>query len=137
MANIVGIGGVFLFSRDPDSLAGWYQHHLGFSLRRLVEADQSITYYQELYYRDIDAPDKKLHTVFAIMTEKSEISKQRNQAMINYRVDDLDAFVERLHSEGVSTEAVQVLEDAEGKGKFTHLFDLDGNRIELWQHIDQ
>lgn len=136
MTKIIGIGGVFLFSRDPDSLASWYQRHLGFSLRRLVEEDQSATYYQEIYYRDLDAPDKKLHTVFAIMQVKSEISEQRNQAMINYRVDDLDAFVKRLNSEGVSTEAVQVLEDAEGKGKFTHLLDLDGNRIELWQHIE-
>lgn len=136
MTKIIGIGGVFLFSRDPDSLADWYQRHLGFALRRLVEDDQAVTYYQELYYRDLDTPEKKLHTVFAIMQAKSEISKQRNQAMVNYRVDNLDAFVKKLESEGVSTEAVQVLEDAEGKGKFTHLLDLDGNRIELWQHIE-
>lgn len=136
MAKIIGIGGVFLYSRDPDALAGWYRHHLGFALRRLAEDDGSITHFQELYHRDLDAPSKRLHTVFAIMQARAEIPGPRNQAMINYRVDDLDAFVQRLNTEGVPTEPVQVLEDAEGMGKFTHLLDLDGNRIELWEHIE-
>ena len=135
MAKIIGIGGVFLYSSDPDALSCWYRQHLGFALRRLVEDDGSVTHFEELYHRDLDEPSKRLHTVLAIMLMRAEIPEPRNQAMINYRVDDLDAFVQRLNAEGMLTEPVQVQEDAEGMGKFTHLLDLDGNRIELWEHI--
>lgn len=43
-----------MYSSNSDSLASWYQKHLGFSLQRLVADDQSISCYQELYYRDLD-----------------------------------------------------------------------------------
>ena len=136
MPKIIGIGGVFLFANDTERVAEWYTRHLGFSLERMVEADQSVTYYQELYYRDLGEPDKKLHTVFAIMPAKQALSALRNQAMINYCVDDLDAFVKRLNDAGVMTDPIHIGVDAEGKGRFTHLADPEGNRIELWQHID-
>ncbi|HEY8169797.1 MAG TPA: VOC family protein, partial [Candidatus Limnocylindria bacterium] len=29
MARVTGIGGVFMRSRDPAALAGWYTEHLG------------------------------------------------------------------------------------------------------------
>jgi predicted enzyme related to lactoylglutathione lyase len=101
----------------------------------MVEEDQSSTYFQELYYRDLNDPDKKLHTVFAIIPARQEISEIRNQAMVNYRVDDLDAFVKQLNDAGIATDPIEIWADGEGKGKFTHLYDPEGNRIELWQHI--
>jgi catechol 2,3-dioxygenase-like lactoylglutathione lyase family enzyme len=136
MPKIIGIGGVFIFAHNTELLADWYQRHLGFSLDRMVEDDQSATYYQELYYRDLNDPNRKLHTVFAIMPAKQELHALRNQAMINYRVDDLDAFVQHLHDAGITTDPIHIGLDAEGNGKFTHLYDPEGNRIELWQHID-
>ena len=135
MPKIIGIGGVFLFARDTGLLADWYTRHLGFSLERMVEDDQSVTYYQELYYRNLDDPEMKLHTVFAIMPAREELSATRDQAMINYRVDDLGAFVERLHEAGVETGPVHIAMDGEGRGKFTRLSDPEGNRIELWEHL--
>lgn len=136
MPKIMGIGGVFLFAQDTALLADWYTRHLGFVLEPIVGDDQAVTYYQELYYRDLNDPHKKLHTVFAIMPTKEGLSTPRNQAMINYQVDDLDAFVQQLYAAGIATEPIQIAADAEGKGKFTHLSDPEGNRIELWQHID-
>jgi glyoxylase I family protein len=136
MAKVTGIGGVFIFAENTELLAAWYTGHLGFSLDRLVEDDQSVTYYQELYYRDLNDPDKRLHTVFAIMPARQKLGEIRNQAMINYRVDDLDALVKQLNDAGIATDPIHIGADAEGNGKFTHLYDPEGNRIELWQHID-
>jgi predicted enzyme related to lactoylglutathione lyase len=53
--------------------------------------------------------------------------------MINYRVENLDALVEDLKKEGVT-----VLDNVEtyDYGKFVHIMDLEGNKIELWEPID-
>ena len=53
--------------------------------------------------------------------------------MINYLVEDLEALVEELKKEGVT-----VLDDIEtyDYGKFVHILDIEGNKIELWEPID-
>jgi catechol 2,3-dioxygenase-like lactoylglutathione lyase family enzyme len=136
MAKMIGIGGVFIFSRNTEQLAAWYTRHLGFSFDNMVEDGDATTYYQVLFYRDFENPDKRMHTVFAILPARQEICEVRNQAMINYRLDDLDEFVKQLISAGIAVDPIELFDDGEGKGKFTHLYDLDGNRIELWQHMD-
>ena len=54
--------------------------------------------------------------------------------MINYRVADLEWLVEKLKEEGV-----KVLDDIErfDYGKFVHILDHDGNKIELWEPVDE
>lgn len=135
MPKLIGIGGVFLFAQRTELLATWYQRHLGFAFEQIVRDDQSPTYYQELYYRDLLDSDQKRHTVFAIMPATHELSVPRNQTMINYQVDDLETLVHQLNSAGIACEPIQILRDAEGRGKFTHLSDPEGNRIELWEHL--
>ncbi|MEJ7675356.1 MAG: VOC family protein [Chitinophagaceae bacterium] len=53
--------------------------------------------------------------------------------MINYRVENLEALVEELKKEGVTI--VDKLE-AFDYGKFIHILDAEGNKIELWEAID-
>ena len=50
--------------------------------------------------------------------------------MINYRVEDLEKLVELLREEGVT-----ILDEIESYdyGKFVHILDIEGNKIELWQ----
>lgn len=129
MAKIDGIGGVFIFSNNPKKLASWYKEILGLSLQPL----EDDVYYIELYYRSLKNSDKKLHTVFAIMPVKEKLDEKRNQAMINYRVDNLEEFVKELKNNNIKVDSIQVGPDAEGNGKFTHLYDPDGNKIELWE----
>ena len=50
--------------------------------------------------------------------------------MINFRVDDLDALLQQLRSEGVQVDAD--VQDSE-YGKFGWIMDPEGNRVELWQ----
>jgi predicted enzyme related to lactoylglutathione lyase len=53
--------------------------------------------------------------------------------MINYRVENIEALVEQLKTEGVTIE--DNIEDSE-YGKFVHIMDLEGNKIELWEAKD-
>lgn len=95
-------------------------------------------YYIELYYRSLSKPKKKLHTVFAIMPPEAQqlpkrLSRLRNQTMVNYRFDDLEEFVEELKRKQIAIDPILEGPDAKGIGKFTHLSDPEGNRIELWE----
>ncbi len=53
--------------------------------------------------------------------------------MINYRVQNIEGLVKKLKGNGV-----QVLDEIEAYdyGKFVHIMDLEGNKIELWEPID-
>ncbi|MNY71850.1 Glyoxalase-like domain protein [compost metagenome] len=50
--------------------------------------------------------------------------------MINYTVENLEALVEELKKEGVT-----ILDEVEvyDFGKFVHILDLEGNKVELWE----
>jgi predicted enzyme related to lactoylglutathione lyase len=64
------------------------------------------------------------------MPAKTKLASQRGEYMINYKVDDLQAFIEQLKARGVSAEPV---EDDGLNGWFTWITDPEGNRIELYQ----
>jgi len=53
--------------------------------------------------------------------------------MINYRVDNLEGLVELLKNENVTiTDKIETAE----YGKFVHIIDLEGNKVELWEPND-
>jgi predicted enzyme related to lactoylglutathione lyase len=49
--------------------------------------------------------------------------------MINYAVDDMDAFLARLRAKGVTI----LKSEDDANGRFAWILDPDGNKIELWQ----
>ena len=53
--------------------------------------------------------------------------------MINYRVQHIEALVQKLKDSGTT-----VLDNIESYdyGKFVHIMDPDGNKIELWEPVD-
>ena len=53
--------------------------------------------------------------------------------MINYRVQNIEGLVKKLKQNGVT-----VLDSIESYdyGKFVHIMDNEGNKIELWEPID-
>ncbi len=109
--KINGIGGVFIYSNNPERLAEWYSRHLGIDL---TNDEQMNTYYQAIFYRDLDEPSRKLHRVFAIMPTKTPLGPDRTETMINYRVDNIEALVHQLNAEGIVTEPIGVQRDTEG-----------------------
>ena len=53
--------------------------------------------------------------------------------MINYRVENLEALIDQLRKDSVTI--VDKVEQAE-YGKFIHIMDIEGNKIELWEPND-
>ncbi|WP_421726558.1 VOC family protein [Bauldia sp.] len=118
MEKVDGIGGVFFRAEDPDALAGWYEAHLGVT-------------------RTPDSYDKPCwtqaagETVFAPFPRDTDyFGRADKQWMVNFRVSDLDAMVAQLRAAGI---AVEVDESDYPNGRFAHLSDPEGNRIELWE----
>ena len=70
--------------------------------------------------------------VSRVFSEKSAtgyFAPSTNEFMINYAVDDLDAFLARLKAKGV--EPLKRSDDA--TGRFAWIVDPEGHKIELWQ----
>ncbi len=119
MARVTGIGGFFFRARDPGALNRWYGEHLG------VVMLESQTYDDPGWFQD------RGETVFAAFSPDSEMfGSPAKSWMINFRVDDLDAMVERLRDAGV---AVTPHAEAYPNGRFAELEDPEGNRIQLWE----
>ena len=54
--------------------------------------------------------------------------------MINLRVENLEWLLEELKKEGVEQIGEMQVYDY---GKFAHIVDLEGNKIELWEAIGE
>jgi predicted enzyme related to lactoylglutathione lyase len=53
--------------------------------------------------------------------------------MINYRVDNLEALVEELKKNGVTiVDTIEIVD----YGKFVHILDAEGNKVQLWEPKD-
>jgi predicted enzyme related to lactoylglutathione lyase len=53
--------------------------------------------------------------------------------MINYRVQNIEGLVKNLKANGVTiVDSIEAYE----YGKFVHIMDPEGNKIELWEPID-
>lgn len=116
MERVTGIGGVFFRSSDPERLAAWYERHLG-----VTSASGNMPWQQEA------GP-----TVWAPFPQDSDyLGRPEQQVMVNFRVRDLDAMLAQLRDAGVDPEG-DVVEQA-GVGRFAHIRDPAGTRIELWE----
>jgi predicted enzyme related to lactoylglutathione lyase len=114
--KVTGIGGVFNRSLDPQSLRAWYGANLGLSL--------------EEWGGSVFTAAAGDSTVWSIFPEDTDYWPNRQQTMINYRVDDLDAMLAQLRAAGV---AVDDKTSEDENGRFGWATDPEGNRFELWQ----
>jgi predicted enzyme related to lactoylglutathione lyase len=118
--HITGVGGVFVKSHDPKALAAWYRDVLGLPIQPWGGA-----------MLPTDAPGRP-HVVvwnaFKATTDYMEPSTR--EFMINFAVDDLDAFIARLTAKGVT---ILKRDDSDPSGRFAWIVDPDGTKIELWQ----
>jgi len=135
MAKVTGIGGVFFRARDPKSLVAWYAKHLG-----VVPNDYGgMTFEWTRGIQPDESPESTGSTAWSVFPEDTKYFGPGNdrgpqQAMINYRVDDLDALLTHLAAEGVTIDPHR--EDAD-YGRFAWIVDPEGNRIELWQPLPE
>jgi predicted enzyme related to lactoylglutathione lyase len=128
VARVTGIGGIFLRARDPKALSAWYAKNLGIQLSDYGGAT--------LLWSD-EVPATTGMTTWSLFPEDTTYFGKGNekgpqQAMVNYRVDDLDALLTQLAAEGVTIDPKR--EDAD-YGRFAWITDPEGNRLELWQPL--
>lgn len=125
MQKVTGVGGVFIKAKDPKKLTAWYQKHLG------------INFGNELYVdfkwdnKDASAPG---HTAFSFFkTDSTYFDPSISGFMINFRVDNLIELIALLKEEGIESVGEITEEDY---GQFAWIMDPEGNKIELWQPVD-
>lgn len=126
MKKVTGIGGIFYKSKDPEKTKEWYKQNLG-----LVTNE-----YGSLFeWRTSDDPDHIAYTQWSLFAEDTEYMKPSEKPfMINFRVADITALIEELRKSGV--EIVKEIETFE-YGKFAHIMDPEGNKLELWEPVDE
>ncbi|MEQ1783823.1 MAG: VOC family protein [Hyphomonadaceae bacterium] len=121
MARVIGVGGVFFKSKDPAALLAWYKDVLGMPLEDwggVVLRPEAMAAHPGA--ATVFAPFKQDTTYFQPSTK---------DFMINLAVDDLDAILESCARHGVEAKVMP----EEPNGKFAHISDPEGTRIELWE----
>ena len=122
MKKVTGIGGVFFKSKDPVATNEWYKTHLGFDV---------TPYGTSFEWLHADDATKKGTTQWNPFKETTKyFEPSTKDFMINYRVDNLEALVEELKKENVT-----ICDSIESYdyGKFVHILDNEGNKIQLWE----
>lgn len=119
MERVLGIGGVFFKSRDPQALAAWYREHLG------VPLDAGQTY---ATFTSSSAGEPTVWSAFPADTDYFGGGPTR--FMFNYRVRDLDAMLAQLRAAGAHVDDRIEQYDY---GRFGWATDPEGNRFELWE----
>jgi catechol 2,3-dioxygenase-like lactoylglutathione lyase family enzyme len=117
--HITGIGGIFFKAKDPKALAAWYRDVLSLPLEAWGGA--------MLHYDAPQHPPVLSWSAFPATTKY--FAPSTGDFMINYAVDDMDAFVARLTAKGV--EILKRSDDA--NGRFAWVLDPEGNKVELWE----
>jgi predicted enzyme related to lactoylglutathione lyase len=123
--KVTGIGGIFFKSAQPDATRQWYSKHLG------LNDDQYGTTFK---WRDIDNPEVIGQTVWSTFKQETQyFAPSTKEFMINFRVENLEWLVTELQKEGIELIGELQVYDY---GKFAHIMDPDGNKIELWEPTD-
>lgn len=124
--KVTGIGGIFFKCKDPKKIKEWYKTHLG------LNTDEYGTNFE--WYQGADST-KKGYTQWSPFKESTKyFEPSQKDFMINYRVENLEALVAQLKKEGVTiTDTIESFD----YGKFVHILDPEGNKLELWEPIDE
>lgn len=120
--KVTGIGGIFFFSDDPQKIKEWYGQNLGLKINDFGSIFES---------RNVDKPDEIEQLVWSPFKKESNyFDPSKKDFMINYRVQNIEALVNKLKESGVT-----VLDSITSYdyGKFVHILDLEGNKVELWE----
>jgi predicted enzyme related to lactoylglutathione lyase len=124
--KVTGIGGIFFFSEDPEKTKEWYSKNLG------LETNEWGSSFE---FRNANNPDEINYLQWSpFKTGNAYFAPSKKEFMINYRVQNIEELVKKLKESGVT-----VLDDIEtfDYGKFVHIMDPEGNKIELWEPIDK
>ncbi len=123
--RVTGIGGIFFFSDNPEKTKKWYSENLGLEINQWGSSFE---------FRNAVRPEEINYLQWSPFKKGSEyFTPSKKEFMINYRVQNIVGLVNKLKINGVT-----VLDSIEtyDYGKFVHIMDDEGNKIELWEPID-
>lgn len=123
--KVTGIGGIFFKCSDPKKIREWYDTNLGLNTN---------DYGAVFEWRQGADTTKKGFTQWSPFNEKTKyFEPSTKDFMINYRVENIEALIGQLKKNGVTI--VDTIETVD-YGKFVHIMDIEGNKIELWEPND-
>ncbi len=123
--KVTGIGGIFFKCKDPVKMREWYQAHLGLNTNQYGAVFE--------WWQGADSSKKGFSQWSPFKETTKYFEPSTKEFMINYRVDNLVALVDQLKKEGVTvTDTIETYD----YGKFAHIMDMEGNKIELWEPND-
>jgi len=121
--KVTGIGGIFFFSDNLDETKQWYAKNLGLAIN-----DWGSSSFE---FRNLDRPEEIGSLQWTPFKKGSDyFAPSKKEFMINYRVQNLEGLVAKLKENGVTILDDMVSYDF---GKFVHIMDAEGNKIELWE----
>jgi predicted enzyme related to lactoylglutathione lyase len=122
MSIVIGLGGLFFKSADPAAMQEWYGSVLGLGFEEwggIVFTPQAA------------AAHPGAATIFSAFKADSDyFAPSDKEFMFNLMVDDLDGMLKRCAEHGVVP--IKSMPD-EFNGKFAHIMDPEGRKIELWE----
>jgi predicted enzyme related to lactoylglutathione lyase len=125
MKKVTGIGGIFFKCKDPNKMREWYKTNLGLNTNQYGAVFE--------WHQGADSTKKGFTTWSPFNETTKYFEPSTKDFMVNYRVENLEALVEELSKNGVT-----ILDTIEtyDYGKFVHILDAEGNKIELWEPND-
>lgn len=120
MAKVIGLGGIFCKVPDPDRTRAWYQETLGIGGE-----------WGAMFSWKAEATGEAYSLFSQFKATSNYFDPSQAGYMVNFRVDDLDAFVEELKAKGIEILGTQ----NEEYGKFAWILDCDGIKLELWEQL--
>ncbi|MFB6320262.1 VOC family protein [Saccharicrinis sp. FJH54] len=121
--KVTGIGGIFFYSDDPDKTREWYSKNLGLRINEYGSSGFES--------RNIERPEE-INSLqwMPFKTGDDYFHPSKKEYMINYKVQNIEGLVNKLKANGVTILDKIVSYDY---GKFVHIMDAAGNKIELWE----
>ena len=123
--KVTGIGGIFFYSDNLQETKEWYTKNLGIEIN-----DWGSSSFES---RNVNKPDEINSLQWKPFKKGDEyFSPSQKDFMINYQVQNIEGLVNKLKENGVT-----ILDSiaAYDFGKFVHIIDPEGNKIELWEPV--
>ncbi|MFA9388306.1 MAG: VOC family protein [Prolixibacteraceae bacterium] len=123
--KVTGIGGIFFYSDNLEKTKEWYTKNLGLEINDWGSASFDS--------RNLNRPDE-INTLQWSPFKKGDeyFSPSKKDFMINYIVQNIEGLVSKLQQNGVTILDSITTYDF---GKFVHIMDAEGHKIELWEPI--
>jgi predicted enzyme related to lactoylglutathione lyase len=123
--RVTGIGCIFFESDNPSLMREWYGENLGLAID---------DYGSPFEFRNANNPSEINYLRWSVMDKENDyFLPSKKGFMINYRVQHIEALVKKLKENGVVILDEVVTYEY---GKFVHILDPEGNKIELWEPVD-